>query len=154
MSETTIVLGAAIVRQHRLFVTRRSQPPSMAGFWELPGDELAVDEIGTLQDLFTQEFGVAVSPADRILSDRPLLSWRDPENNAVDAALRIWRCQFPAEVYFADGEPRPNMTRYDDIAWLPLDELDSVGPWRDEARIAASEVADWFHGDPVWQSAD
>lgn len=154
MTETTIVLGAAIVRDFRLFVARRSQPPSMAGFWELPGDELAADERGTLQDLFTTEFGVSVSPVDQILSDRVLLSWRDAQSNTVDAALRVWRCQFPAEVTFADGEPRPNMYRYDETCWVPVDDLDAVGPWRDEARITAGEVVDWFLSDVPWQNAD
>lgn len=154
MTETTIVLGAAIVRDFRLFVARRSQPPSMAGFWELPGDELAGDERGTLQDLFTTEFGVSLSPVDQILSDRVLLSWRDAQSNTVDAALRVWRCQFPSEVTFDDGEPRPNMYRYDETCWLPVDELDAVGPWRDEARIAAGEVVDWFLSDVPWQNAD
>ena len=154
MTETTIVLGAAIVRDFRLFVARRSQPPSMAGFWELPGDELAGDERGTLQDLFTIEFGVSLSPVDNILSDRVLLSWRDAQNNTVDAALRIWRCQFPAEVTFDEGEPRPNMHRYDETCWLPVEDLDAVGPWRDEARITAGEVVDWFLSDVAWQNAD
>ncbi|MGB3438921.1 MAG: hypothetical protein WBA97_09240 [Actinophytocola sp.] len=155
MSETTVVLGAAIFRDFRLFVARRSQPPSMAGFWELPGDELTGDERGTIEDLFTTEFGVAVSAVDQILgSDRVLMSWRDADNNSVDAVLRVWRCQFPAEVTFEEGEPRPNMHRYDDISWVPVEELDSVGPWRDEARIAAGEIADWFLSDAQWQRAD
>lgn len=154
MTETTIVLGAAIVRDFRLFVARRSQPPSMAGFWELPGDELVADERGTLQDLFTTEFGVSLSPVDQILSDRVLLSWRDAQSNTVDAALRVWRCQFPAEVTFAEGEPRPNMYRYDETCWVPVDDLDAVGPWRDEARITAGEVVDWFLSDVPWQNAD
>jgi 8-oxo-dGTP diphosphatase len=156
MSETTIVLGAAIVRDFRLFVARRSQPPSMAGYWELPGDELAHDERGTIEDMFTSEFGVSLSPVDRILSDRPLMSWRDAENNSVDATLRVWRCQFAREMTFdyEVGDPRPNMYRYDDTCWVPIDELDAVGPWRDEARMAAEEVADYFLGDVVWQGAD
>jgi 8-oxo-dGTP diphosphatase len=156
MSETTIVLGAAIVRDFRLFVARRSQPPSMSGFWELPGDELATDERGTLEDLFASEFSVTLSAVDRILSDRALLSWRDAQDDSVDAALRIWRCQFGREATFdvEVGDPRPNMYRYDDSCWVPIDDLDVIGPWRDEARIAAGEVADYFLGDPVWQRAD
>lgn len=154
MTETTIVLGAAIVRDYRLLVARRSQPPSMAGFWELPGDELAGDERGTLTDLFTAEFGISVNVVDQIMSDRVLLSWRNAENETVDAALRIWRCQFPAEVVLGEDEPRPNMYRYDETCWVPVDELDAVGPWRDEARIAAGEVAAWFLSDVLWQDAD
>jgi 8-oxo-dGTP diphosphatase len=46
------------------------------------------------------------------------------------------------------------MYRYDDTRWVPVEELDTVGPWRDEARIAAGEIADWFLSDETWQDAD
>jgi 8-oxo-dGTP diphosphatase len=158
MSETTIVLGAAIIRDFRLFVARRSQPPSMSGFWELPGDEVPPggNERSTIEDEFTTEFGVPVRCVDQIGGDRMLTSWRTAENESVPASLRIWRCQFPAEMTFDIdlGDPRPSMHRYDETQWIPIDDLDSVGPWRDEARIAASEVADYYLGDVVWQSAD
>ncbi|MCA1655068.1 MAG: hypothetical protein LC635_01060 [Pseudonocardiaceae bacterium] len=158
MSDPTVVLGAAIIREFRLFVARRSQPPSMAGFWELPGDEVAPggDERATLGDLFTNEFGVSLSCVDQIGSDRMLTSWLNAENDAVPASLRVWRCQFPSEMTFDPdlGDPRPSMYRYDDTQWIPVDDLDAVGPWRNEARIAAGELADYYLGDAIWQSAD
>ena len=156
MSEETIVLGAAIIRDFRLFVARRSQPASMAGFWELPGTELAGDERGTLDDLFTQEFGVSLNCVDQLLSDRMLLGWQNAEDNAVRASLRVWRCQLPSEATFDIdmGDPRPSGYRFDDALWVPLDALDDVSPWRDEVRIAAGEVADYYFADLVWQDAD
>ena len=158
MADETIVLGAAIIRDYRIFVARRSQPPSMSGFWELPGDEVpaGADERGTLQDEFTKEFGVSLRCVDTIIGDRRLTSWRTAEGESVDASLRIWRCQFPSEMTFDPdlGEPRASMYRYDDTQWVSVDDLDSVGPWRDEARIAAAEVADYYLADVVWQSAD
>jgi 8-oxo-dGTP diphosphatase len=156
MSETTIVLGAAIIRDFRLFVVRRSQPPSMAGYWELPGEESADDERGTLEQMFTTEFGVSVSCVDQLLSDRMLVSWLDADNESVAADLRVWRCQFPsaATLDLEAGDPRPSGYRFDDSRWVPLDELDAVGPWRNEARISAGEVADYYFADVVWQGAD
>lgn len=156
MTETTIVLGAAIVHDQHLFVAHRSQPPSMGGFWELPGIEQEGDDRSTLQDLFTREFGVQLRAVDQIQSERTLMTWRNAEDDSVPASLRVWRCQFPSEMTLdmEMGEPRPNMYRYDDSAWVPVDALDSVGPWRDDMRIAAGEVADYFNSDVVWQSAD
>jgi hypothetical protein len=156
MSEDTIVLGAAIIRDFRLFVVCRSQPPSMSGFWELPGIELEGDERGALDDLFKHEFGVGLNCVDQLFSDRTLVSWNNAQDDPVRAALRVWRCQLPSEATFdLDlGDPRPNGYRYDDAEWVPIDELDSVGPWRDEARIAAGEIADYYFADVVWQDAD
>jgi 8-oxo-dGTP diphosphatase len=156
MTETTVVLGAAIVQDLHLFVARRSQPPSMAGYWELPGSELTGDDRGSLQDLFTHEFGVQLRCVDQIQSDRMLVAWRTAENDDVPASLRVWRCQFPSEMTLdmEMGDPRPNMYRYDDSSWVPIDALDTVGPWRDDMRIAAGEVADYYNSDVLWQSAD
>lgn len=156
MTESTVVLGAAIVHDRQLFVARRSQPPSMAGFWELPGAELAGDERGAIQDLFAKEFGVQVRCVDQLLSDRMMVGWRNQQDDQVPADLRVWRCQFPSEMTIDTtiGDPSPNMTRYDETSWVPVDDLDAVGPWRDDMRISAGEVADYFLSDVVWQSAD
>ncbi|TDV46166.1 hypothetical protein [Actinophytocola oryzae] len=156
MSEDTVVLGTAIVRESRLFVACRSQPPSMAGYWELPGAETRGDERDTLDDFFKHEFGVGLSCVDQLLSDRTILGWQDADDNPVRAVLRVWRCQLPSEATFdLDlGDPRPSGYRYDDAGWVPLDDLDSIGPWRDEARMAAAEIADYYFADVVWQSAD
>jgi 8-oxo-dGTP diphosphatase len=148
------VAGAAIVRSHHLFVARRSRPASMAGYWELPGDHLHddEDERAALEREFTTEFGISLSCVDHILGDRALPDWRDERDENHDATLRIWRCQLPAG-YQGDG-PRPNLYRYDDAGWIPIDELDSVGPWRAADRLAADEIADFYRNDQIWQVAD
>ncbi|MPZ85057.1 MAG: NUDIX domain-containing protein [Actinophytocola sp.] len=153
-----IVAGAAIIRDNRLFVARRSQPASMSGYWELPGDQLRADEDerAALQREFTTEFGVNVNCVDRILGDRAILAWRDSDDVGTDATLRIWRCQFPSEASFdiTLGDPRPNMYVYDESHWVDIDELDSIGPWRDADRLAADEIADYYRSDEAWQVAD
>jgi 8-oxo-dGTP diphosphatase len=154
--DSIIVLGAAIIRDFRLFVVRRSQPPAMAGFWELPGTESTGDERGTLEELFKHEFGVSLNCVDQLLSDRLVLGWQTVDNPSVQAELRVWRCQFPSEATFdLDlGDPRPSGYRFDDAQWVSLDDLDAVSPWRDEVRISVGEVADYYSADVVWQSAD
>jgi ADP-ribose pyrophosphatase YjhB (NUDIX family) len=153
-----IVAGAAIIRDSRLFVARRSRPASVSGFWELPGDELrqGEEEHGAIEREFTTEFGVSVRCVDRILSDRRMNSYRTGADRAADATLRIWRCQLPSEsVFDVDfGEPRPNMYDYDESAWISIDELDVVGPWREADRMSAEEIADYYRNDDLWQYAD
>jgi 8-oxo-dGTP diphosphatase len=153
-----VVAGAAIIRGARLFVARRSRPASVSGFWELPGDELrqGEEERGAIEREFTTEFGVSVRCVDRILSDRRMNSYRTGEDRAAEATLRIWRCQLPSEsVFDAEfGEPRPNMYDYDDSAWIPIEELDAVGPWREADRLGAEEIADYYRYDDLWQLAD
>jgi ADP-ribose pyrophosphatase YjhB (NUDIX family) len=153
-----IVAGAAIIRDFRLFVARRSRPASMSGFWELPGDELrqGEDEHNAIEREFTTEFSVSVRCVDRILSDRRMNSYRTGEDQSADATLRVWRCQLPSESTFDIelGDPRPNMYDYDESAWIAIDELDSVGPWREADRMSADEIADYYRADDLWQSAD
>lgn len=158
MSEV-VVAGAAIVRGFQLFVARRSRPQALAGYWELPGDEVRAgeDESSTLQREFTSEFGVSLHTVDRILSDRLMQNWpSETAESSGNATLRVWRCQIPSEVYVDQelGEPRPCMIAYDESRWLHIDDLDAVGPWRDADRLMAGEIADYYRNDELWQSAD
>lgn len=158
MSDESIVVGAAIVRDYHLFVVRRMKPSSVSGYWELPGAELAADEeeYAALQREFTSEFSVSLRCVDRILSDQRLNSWRNAADEAANATLRVWRCQLPSESTFDTdyGEPRPNMYTYDDASWVSIDDLDAVGPWREADRLLAGDIANHYHHDEIWQSAD
>ncbi|HEU5469427.1 MAG TPA: NUDIX domain-containing protein [Actinophytocola sp.] len=154
-----IVAGAAIVRDYRIFVARRSRPQTVAGYWELPGDQVGKDEEerDALQREFTTEFSISLRCVDRILSDRKLLTWPSEDGETTgDATLRIWRCQLPSESTLDTelGEPRPNMYSYDESRWLDIDDLDAVGPWRDADRLMADEIADYYRSDEIWQMAD
>jgi hypothetical protein len=154
-----VVAGAAIIRNFRLFVAKRSRPQSVSGYWELPGDEVHAgeEENVALQREFTTEFGVSLRTVDRILSDRQLQTWPSEDGESTGGAtLRVWRCQLPSESTFDVelGEPRPNMYSYDESCWVDVDDLDSVGPWRDADRMMADEIADYYRSDDVWQSAD
>ncbi|HEV2783582.1 MAG TPA: NUDIX domain-containing protein [Actinophytocola sp.] len=154
-----VVAGAAIVRDFRIFVARRSRPQSVSGYWELPGDEVrpGEEEHDALQREFTTEFGVSLRCVDRILSDQRLQSWPAEDGESMGAAtLRVWRCQLPSESTFDTdlGEPRPNMYSYDDARWLDIDDLDAVGPWRDADRLLADDIAQYYRSDDIWQAAD
>ena len=154
-----IVAGAAIVREFRIFVARRTRPQSVAGYWEIPGDQVGAneDEQDALHREFTTEFGISLRCVDRILSDRRLQTWPSEDGESTGGAkLRVWRCQLPSEstLDLELGEPRPSMHSYDESCWLDIDNLDSVGPWRDADRLMADEIADYYRNDDIWQLAD
>lgn len=154
-----VIAGAAIIRNYRLFVARRSRPQSVSGFWELPGDQVGADEEerAALQREFTTEFGISLHCVDRILSDRKLQTWPSEDGESTgDATLRVWRCQLPSEstLDIELGDPRPNMYSYDESCWVDVNDLDAVGPWRDADRLMADEIADYYRSDETWQSAD
>jgi 8-oxo-dGTP diphosphatase len=158
MSEDVVIAGAAIVRDFRIFVARRSRPQTVSGYWELPGDEVRTDEDEheALQREFTTEFSISLRCVDRILGDRRVPSWPAGDGESTAATLRVWRCQFPSESTLDTelGEPRPNMTSYDESCWVDIDDLDAVGPWRDADRMMADEIAEYYRSDELWQSAD
>ncbi len=157
-SGESVVIGAAIVRDHYLFVARRMKPSSVSGYWELPGTELepGEEEYAALQREFTSEFSVSLRCVDRILSDQRLNSWRNEQDESVNATLRVWRCQLPSESTFdmENGDPRPNMYSYDESSWVSIEDLDSVGPWREADRLLAGDIANYYSSDDIWQSAD
>lgn len=152
------MVGVAIVRDFRLFVARRSRPESVAGYWELPGAEVmpGEDEASTLQQRFTTEFSISLRCVDRILGDRALTAWPTDDRDYDSALLRVWRCQLPSEstLDLDLGDPRPNFYVYDETRWVPIDDLDAVGPWREADRITAGEIADHYNADDLWQRAD
>ncbi|GGS37440.1 MULTISPECIES: hypothetical protein [Actinokineospora] len=152
----TVVVGAAIVRAGRLFVARRCRPQPVAGYWELPGVEVPEggSEASALAELFTVEFAIDLRCVDRILSDRALVSW--PTSTGDPAVLRVLRCQLPSQstLDLDAGDPRPNLTAYDETDWVDLAQLDAVSPWREADRITAFEVADTYWSDEWWQYAD
>jgi 8-oxo-dGTP diphosphatase len=150
-----VVVGAAIVRDGRLFTARRTRPSPVAGSWELPGAEAADGgETTALDELFRVEFGIDLRCVDRILSDRLLMSW--PTSTGGQGVLRVWRCQLPGQstLDLDAGDPRPALTAYDDTRWVDLADLDAVSPWREADRITAAEIADTYWADEWWQYAD
>jgi 8-oxo-dGTP diphosphatase len=107
-----LVVGAAIVRDARLLVARRTAPPEAAGRWELPGgkvdpgetpDEALVREIH-------EELGCVVA----------LRGWLDGEQPiGTSYRLRVAVCRLVA------GEPTPQAD-HDALAWVGADALDDL----------------------------
>lgn len=115
------VVGGALVddleRPTRLLAARRTEPPALAGGWELPGGKLDPGE--TLQQALhrelREELGVVVRLGKRV--NGPLAGGRWPLGERF--AMTVWL----AEV--TEGQVAP-LEDHDELRWLTADELYAV----------------------------
>ena len=117
------VVGAAIVDDlaspTALLAARRTEPPSLAGGWELPGGkvELGEDSVRALHRELAEELGVRVTLGAQM--EGPLESGRWPLGTAYAMSVHL------AEV--THGVPEP-LEDHDELRWLTIDDLYAV-PW-------------------------
>jgi 8-oxo-dGTP diphosphatase len=118
MGDPLVVVGAAILRAGRMLAAQRSEPPHLAGGWELPGGKVepGESEEDALIRECREELGVEIKLRERVGGDWPL---------ANGMVMRVWTADLVA------GEPAPIEdhqalrwlgpdTLYD-VAWLPAD---------------------------------
>ena len=106
-----VVVGAALIDDHRLLAAQRATPPALAGFWELPGGKVdagETDEAALLREC-REELGVDIMLGARVGRDWPI---------GENGVLRVWLATIVA------GE----LTAHEHAAlrWLTLDELHDV----------------------------
>jgi 8-oxo-dGTP diphosphatase len=115
---TICVVGAAILDEDgRLLAARRSEPPALAGGWELPGGKVepGEQEEAALVRECAEELGVVIRLLRRVGDEWPM---------SGDAVLRVWTAQITS------GEPRP-LEDHSELRWL------DPGRWYDVAWLAA-----------------
>jgi 8-oxo-dGTP diphosphatase len=104
-----LVVAGLIVRDGRLLITQRTQPPALAGKWEFPGgkiEEGEAPEVALAREL-REEIGVDV----RVGRIWDVLFHRYPD---FDLIMLVYACAI------ADGEPRA--VDVGDLAWvLPVE---------------------------------
>ncbi|MGH3385039.1 MAG: NUDIX domain-containing protein [Nocardioidaceae bacterium] len=106
-----LVVGAAIMADGRLLATRRTEPPALAGGWELPGGKVDPGE--------TPEQAVVREIREELDCDVRLDEWLDREQRLNEQlVLRVVVCRL------VDGEPRP--VEHDALRWLAAEELGEV----------------------------
>jgi 8-oxo-dGTP diphosphatase len=113
---TQVVVGAAILDGDRLLAAQRSEPPLLAGGWELPGGKVEPGESdeAALARECREELGVEIALADRVGADWPM---------SGGLVLRVWTASVLAGVPAA-------LEDHCAIRWLAPDEWYDV-PWLD-----------------------
>jgi 8-oxo-dGTP diphosphatase len=127
-----LVVGAAVVDDlvapRRLLAARRSDPPTLAGRWELPGGKVERGEspADALHRELREELGIAVLLGEEVAADGGR-AW--PLSDRYE--MRVWLAAVSA------GTPAP-LTSHDRLRWLAPSAWDDV---------------DWLDGDrPVLQA--
>ena len=121
-----LVVGAALVDDlrtpGRLLAARRSEPPSLAGRWELPGGKVEPGESppDALRRELREELGVDVRLGDELRPDEGR-AW--PLSERYE--MRVWLGSVVA------GRPAP-LTSHDELRWL------APAQWHE---------VDWLDGD-------
>jgi 8-oxo-dGTP diphosphatase len=115
---TVWVVGAAILDdERRLLSARRSEPPALAGGWELPGGKVepGEDDESALVRECREELGVVIEPLSRVGGD-----WQ----MSGEALLRVWTARV------VHGDPQP-LEDHSEVRWL------EPGHWLDVNWLAA-----------------
>jgi 8-oxo-dGTP diphosphatase len=126
-----LVVGAAIVddlaRPTTVLSARRTEPPELAGGWELPGGKVDPGEglMDALHREIREELGVDIEVGARLEGPLSAGPWSGGWPLGDDYVIHVWLARVTV------GEPRPLedhdrlrvLTRSElyDVGWLPAD---------------------------------
>jgi 8-oxo-dGTP diphosphatase len=116
------VVAAAVVddldHPTRLLAARRTEPPALAGGWELPGGKVEPGETpeAALHREIREELGIAVCTGAPVPAPGRDGRWPLGARYAMSVWLAV----------VVEGEPRP-IEQHDALRWLRREELYAVG---------------------------
>jgi 8-oxo-dGTP diphosphatase len=119
-----VVAGALFDAQGRLLLAERPPGKHMAGGWEFPGGkrELNEERLDTLKRELQEELGIAIHEAE------PLVSYAHEYADRT-ITLDLW--------FVTRYEGVPQSLEGQNLRWVKLDELDSVGLLEADAPMVA-----------------
>jgi 8-oxo-dGTP diphosphatase len=109
---TQVVVGAALLDgAGRVLVAQRAEPPALAGYWELPGGKVEVDEDerAALVRECREELAVDIRLGERLGPDLPI---------GPSGVLRVWAATI------VGGQPRA--VEHRELRWLAASELQAL----------------------------
>lgn len=132
------VVGVAIVddllRPTRLLAARRTEPPALAGQWELPGGKVEPGE--TWQEAahreIDEELDVRIRLGSFVTGPLPDGRWQLSPRHVI----AVWLAQV------VHGEPAPR-EEHDELRWLSPDRLGDVDWLAGDRPIIEAIVTSW-----------
>ena len=125
--EVVDVVGVALVddldHPTRVLAARRTEPPALAGQWELPGGQVEPGEtwVEAAHREIDEELGVAIRLGARVEGPLPDGRWQLSPRHV----MAVWLAQA------THGEPEA-LEEHDELRWLPPERIGEV---------------DWLEGD-------
>ncbi|MDC5697772.1 (deoxy)nucleoside triphosphate pyrophosphohydrolase [Intrasporangium calvum] len=122
-----LVVGAAIVDdlEHptRLLAARRTEPPALAGGWELPGGKVDAGEspLSALHREVLEELGVTIRLGPHLPGPLPGATWAVGERYEMLVWIAEVRDGVPAPIEDHDAVRWLGVTELRDVPWLPAD---------------------------------
>ena len=122
----TVVVAAAIERDGRYLVARRTRPADVAGRWEFPGGKVEAgesEEQALIREI-REELGIDIEVVRRIPGEWPLHD---------DLVLHLYVARL------ITGEPAP-LEQHDEIRWVTTAQFDETD-WLESDREAVDALA-------------